>query len=177
MNIFLIAIIGISLAMDSFSLSLCMGSFNISPKRGLFFSSVVAMFHFLLPLVGKVVGNSLEAIMNIDANRLLFFIFLFLSFELFIQLISKDEKYFAFSLISLILLAFSVSVDSLTIGIGLSNIISVPIIGSIIFSLIAFFFTILGLIIGKYSYKKMGKIAGMIGLIIMIFLSIYYFIK
>ena len=60
MNIFLLLLIGICLSMDTFSLSLSLGTFNIVKKKCILFSCLVAMFHFIMPLLGVILGNSIN---------------------------------------------------------------------------------------------------------------------
>ena len=177
MNIWLLIIIGFSLSMDTFSLALCLGTFNVNIKKGLFFSFIVGLFHFILPIIGNLLGNSLKAVISINPNKLLFIIFTFLAIEMLVDLLSKEDKTYNFSILNIFICAFSVSIDSLTVGLGLSDFTSVPIIGSVIFSIISFLFTYLGLITGKYSYKTLGKISKVIGLVIIIILATIHLIK
>ena len=46
MNFFSILLIGIALSMDTFSLSLGVGTFNISTKKSLKLALIVGVFHF-----------------------------------------------------------------------------------------------------------------------------------
>lgn len=177
MNIFLILLIGISLSMDTFSLSLSLGTFNIDKKKSILFSCVVATFHFFMPLLGVILGNSINKFLIIDPDKLMFIIFLFLSIEMFIDLLSKEEKQYDLTFFNMLIYAFSVSIDSLTIGIGLLNIISSAVFGALIFAFTSFIFTFIGLFIGRYTYEKLGKISKIMGLIIILLLAILHLLK
>ena len=177
MNIFLLLLIGISLSMDTFSLSLSLGTFKISRHKCILFSVIVGIFHFFMPLLGNVLGNSIDRFIVINPNRLLFIIFLFIAIEMLLQLLSKEEKKYDFSFLNMIIYAFSVSIDSLSVGVGLKAIVSFPIIGSIIFSIVSFLFTLIGLFIGKYYSEKLGKFAQITGFLIILILSIIHLLK
>ena len=96
---------------------------------------------------------------------------MFIAIEMVIDLFSKSEKAFSLSLWQAILFAFSVSLDSFTIGIGLKSITNNIIFASFIFMITSAFFTYLGLKIGVYSFKKKGEISKIIGIIIILFLA------
>ena len=58
-EIFSIILIGIALSMDTFSLSLGVGMFNVSRKKALILSSIVGVMHFLQPMLGMMLGEQL----------------------------------------------------------------------------------------------------------------------
>lgn len=173
----MLLLIGISLSMDTFSLSLSLGTFNVSRRKCILFSCVVGFFHFIMPLIGNILGNALHKILIIDPNRLLFIIFLFIAIEMLIELLSKEEKHYDLSFFNMVLYAFSVSIDSLTVGIGLNTLHQPFFLSSIIFSLCASVFTLLGLFVGRFSYQKLGNLSKIIGLIIIIILAIIHLLK
>ncbi|MBQ6840888.1 MAG: manganese efflux pump [Bacilli bacterium] len=163
--------------MDTFSLSLSLGTFNVTKVKCILFSLIVAFFHLFMPLIGSILGNSIDRFIVVNPNRLLFIIFLFIAIEMLVELLSKDEKKYDFTIINMIIYAFSVSIDSLTVGIGLKNIVEYPLVGAFTFSLVSFIFTFLGLIIGNYSYEKLGKTSKIIGFLIIVSLAIVHLIK
>ena len=128
---------GIGLSMDAFSLALSLGTTNPNNKTIIKTSLIVGIFHFLMPLLGYFIGYAFKyKIPNI--NILTFVLFLILSIEMYK---SKDEeKTNILNNITILLIAFSVSLDSFTVGIafGLNN--EYILISSIIFSLISALF-------------------------------------
>ncbi|MBE6155601.1 MAG: hypothetical protein E7164_02450 [Firmicutes bacterium] len=177
MNIITLILIGISLSMDTFSLSLSLGTFNINKKQCFLFSFIVGTFHFVMPLLGQLLGASVSSFLIVNPDKLLFIIFVFIAIEMLVELLSKEEKKYDFSLLNMIIYGFSVSIDSLTVGIGLNSIISSNFLGPFLFSLFSFFFTFLGLVIGNYSYEKLGKASKILGLIIILILALMHLIK
>ena len=145
-----IILIGVSLSMDTFSLSLSMGSLIRNNKYLKFFPFIVGIFHFFMPIIGNKIGIS---IMNY---------------------FKKEEININLSFISILFLAFSVSIDSFTVGLGISDITNKFMLSSFIFSVCSFSFTSLGLIIGKYSSKLIGNYASIIGILLLILLGIFH---
>ena len=177
MNILLILLVALSLAIDAFSLAVSFGFFNINLKKSLIFALIVGIFHFIMPILGLNFATLIEKLIIISYNKLLFLIFLFITIEMVISYFSKESKEYNFNYLNLVLYAFSVSLDSFTIGLGLKGITDYYIIACLIFAIIAFLFTYIGLIIGKLSYQKLGNISKIIGIIIMICLTIRHLIN
>ena len=160
---------GIGLSMDAFSLSLSLGTTNPPKNIILKTTLIIGIFHFIMPILGYFIGYTFQyRIPNI--NILTFILFLILSIEMYK---SKDEENKSIlNNITIILIAFSVSIDSFTVGIafGLNN--ELIILSSIIFSIISSIFTYCGLTLGKrlkYKYKKISTYLGIILLLIVAF--------
>lgn len=169
-------LIGLSLSMDTFSLSLSIGSFDISKKKMLILSSIIGIMHFFMPLLGNIFGKKIIMFLNIKANFLLGIILLFIAVEMIIDLIKKEDKFFSLNLFNMVLISISVSLDSLSTGFGLSAITKDILVAGFIFSICAFSFTYLGLLIGKYSNEKLGIYSNILGIILLIIISLIHLI-
>jgi len=88
---------------------------------------------------------------------------------------SKDT--IKISKISLILLAISVSLDSLTTGIGLNAITKSILLPSLIFQVVSTTFTFLGLLIGAKASNSLGNLANYFGLLILLILALAHLCK
>ena len=160
--------------MDTFSLSLCLGSFNIRLKKGIIFSIIVGVFHFIMPILGNLFGRFINLYFSINAKYLLFGVFILLSIQMISDLFSDEENEYSASIFELITLALTVSVDSFVIGIGLNNNI---LLDATIFCMLSSIFTFLGIIIGRYSYRYLGIFAKIVGIIILVFLAVCQLLK
>lgn len=169
-------LIGIGLSMDAFSLSFSYGTLNINEKDRVILSSLVGLFHFFMPILGLFVGNIILKYIIIDLDILLAIIISLIGIEMIISSIKKEDNTMLLSLLSFILFAFSVSIDSFSVGIGLKGINNNCLQVSIIFSLCSFIFTYIGLILGTKLSDLVGRYAKTIGGIILIGLGIYYFL-
>ena len=61
-SFFTILLIGISLSMDAFSLSLIYGMNNLNNKQKLSLSIIVGIYHFIMPLIGLQFGHLINKI-------------------------------------------------------------------------------------------------------------------
>ena len=169
-------LIGIGLSMDAFSLSFSYGTLNINKKDRVILSSLVGLFHFFMPILGLFIGNIILKYIIIDLDILLAIIISLIGIEMIISSIKKEDNTMLLSLLSFILFAFSVSIDSFSVGIGLKGINNNCLQVSIIFSLCSFIFTYIGLILGTKLSDLVGRYAKTIGGIILIGLGVYYFL-
>ena len=86
----------------------------------------------------------------------------------------KEEK-LSISILGFILFGLSVSIDSFTTGIGINIINNNYLEVSTIFALTSSIFTYIGLKLGNRINKKLGPISSLIGGMILLILSIYYY--
>ena len=177
MNIFTIIIIAISLSMDAFSLSLIYGTGGISKKHKIILSLIVGMYHFIMPLIGLTIGTLIIKKLIIKSEIIVGIILCLISIEMIISNMKNKEQKFLFSIPSYFLFGLSVSIDSLTTGIGLSAITNNYILSCFIFAIISFSFTIIGLNIGNILNIKYGKLSTLIGGIILFIIGISYIMK
>lgn len=166
--------VGIALSMDAFSLSLGLGTFNISNKKALLLSCIVGLMHFIMPFLGVVLGGKLISIFNLDSNFLLGMILVAISIEMLFDLLKKEEKEINLSLLGMFLFAFGVSLDSFSTGIGLAAITNNIFMAMTIFTICSFSFTFIGLTIGKYTNKLLGVYSSLVGSILLMGIGIFY---
>lgn len=174
MNIILVFLIAISLSMDAFSLSLAYGTISLSKNDIKLLSVIVGAYHFLMPILGMLIGNFILNVLKINDNLLVFVIFLFIGISMLIESFKKGEKVKKLKITEMILFGLAVSIDSFSIGIGLNAISNNFLICSIIFSITSFIFTYIGLVLGNKLNQLIGKVATFIGGITLIILGIIY---
>ena len=168
-------LLGVSLSMDTFSLSLCYGTLNLSNKKALILSTTVGIFHFFMPLIGMSIGSLIIDKLIISGNLLILIIFCLIGLDMIIGALKKEDKKLLTSMYGIIIFAFSVSLDSFSTGLGL-NVITDNIFGTLlIFTLTSASFTFLGVKLGKKLKEQFGTITTIIGGISLILLGIYFF--
>jgi len=160
---------GIGLSMDAFSLSLSLGTTNPSNKTIIKTSIIVGIFHFIMPMLGYFIGYAFKSKM-IGVNILTFLLFVVLAYEMYKN---KDEdKNTILNNLTILLIAFSVSIDSFTVGIAFGLNSEFITLSGLIFSISSFIFTYLGFYLGKklkYKYKRGATYLGIILLLIVAF--------
>ncbi len=172
-----IIIIAIALSMDAFSLSISIGTMNISKKTMLTTSLFVGIFHYIMPMFGIFFGKFILSVLNINSSYLIIICLIIIIILMFKELFENNEKEINFSFLSIIFFCFSVSIDSFTIGIGLNSITNNNFIAPLIFSIVSFSFTIIGLNMGKIAKKYLGKASILLSIFFLIFLVIVYLCK
>lgn len=167
-------LIAVALSMDTFSLSLGLGTYQITKKDCLKLSLIVGFMHFLMPFLGNVLGNSIVQFFSVNSNLLLGGILIFIAINLLISLIKNEEIEADLSMWGMFLFAFGVSIDAFSTGLGLSAITSNKVLAMIIFSVTSFGFTLIGLRIGNYASTRLGKKASIFGFLLLIILGIFH---
>lgn len=177
MNSFLtIFLIAISLSMDAFSLALIYGMSNLNSKDKIILSLIVGIYHFFMPLIGLEFGFLISKINFISIDIIASIILVYIGIDLIISNYKEEDK-LLISLVGFLMFGLSVSIDSLSVGIGLKALTNNYFLSATTFSITSFIFTYLGLILGNILGKKVGTYSKTIGGIILIIIAIIIFLK
>lgn len=175
MNVFFTTLlIGISLSMDAFSLALVYGLQPIHKKDKIILSIIVGLYHFFMPLIGLSIGKLITNYLFVDLNVLVAIIFTIIGIEMIVSYNKDKNEKVLINIFSLLVFGLSVSIDSLTTGIGLDAINNNYLQVSIIFAITSALFTYIGLILGNKLNNKFGTYSTIIGGFILIILALYY---
>lgn len=174
MSLIVIFILAVGLSMDAFSLSLIYGTLNLKTQIQKLMSITVGIFHFIMPLLGYQIGKLILKIIKVNPDILVGLIFIILGLEMLISLKKEEQLKILTGILSVVFFAFTVSIDSFSIGIGfgISNINML--LPCIIFSITSAIFTYMGVLLGNKLANKFGNITTLIGSIILIVLGISY---
>lgn len=173
-SFFMIIIIGISLSMDAFSLAMIYGTQGIDVKNRLLLSFIVGIYHFIMPLIGLFFGSVIFNYIKINPDILVAIIFFIIGIEMIFSSKKEEKVVVVFSLIGFLIFGFSVSVDSLTTGVGLTMISDNYIQVSLTFAIVSSLFTYSGLVLGNKLNDIFGKLATLLGGIMLLFLGVFY---
>ena len=153
-EIITLLLIGIGLSMDAFSISLSIGTCLNNHKKLLFLAIFIGILHFIMPILGNILGTRIINMLGIKPSMILGLLLIIIAIKMLVDLLKNEELIIDFSYYSLIIIAFTVSIDSFSVGIALS--LTTTDINSpcIIFALISTLFTFLGVELGnKIAYK------------------------
>lgn len=167
MKIIEILLIGIGLAMDAFTVSICKGlsikkiSFKKSIIIGLYFS----IFQGLMPLIGYLIGKKFFNIVLLIDHWIALIILSMIGINMIIESFSKKEKEVndKIDFKTMIPLSIATSIDALTVGITFAFLKVNIIVSIIIISIITLIITTIGVIIGhKFgtNYQKQSQFLG-----------------
>lgn len=174
MHFLIILTIAVSLSMDAFSLSLAYGTLGISKKEMLHLSIIVGIYHFVMPILGLIVGKLFLKIFPINSDLIVFIVLFFIGIQMIIESIKQEKIEKKSSLIELFIFGLAVSIDSFSVGIGLGSISNHYFLCASLFSISSFMFTYLGLNLGKFINQVIGKISTIIGGAILIIIGLIY---
>ena len=163
--------------MDAFSLAIIYGILNFNKKEKLLISSIVGIYHFIMPIVGNFIGNVIICYIPIKLNILVSFIFILIGIEMLIEVLKNEDTHNLKGILEILVFGFAVSIDSFGTGLGLSYITNHIYNAAIVFSLMSFTLTYVGLKFGAFIGLKIGKIANILGGIVLIFLGLFYVFK
>ena len=163
--------IGLALSMDAFSIALSLGINEMSNFKRTLIPIIVGIMHFIMPFLGLFLGNKLFEIFNINSKLIVSLILFYLAITMFLDR-KKENKTKITSILSIFLFAFGVSIDSFSVGIGLSGLTNHYILSFIIFMLCSGCITYIGLIIGKYSVRFLKEKSIYLGIIILLTIAI-----
>ncbi len=171
-----IILIGIALSMDTFSLSLSLGMFNVDNHKSLKLALIVGAMHFAMPFLGMILGSQLIRVFELNFDIVLGIVLIFIAIQMIVDVIKHEEENFNLNLLGMFLFAFGVSLDSFTVGLGIKAITEKIYFAMIIFAICSFIFTFLGLVIGRQANKCLGNYANIIGATILLALGIGHLI-
>ncbi len=171
LNFFVIFLIAVSLSMDTFSLSIIYGTMGLIKKKIYLLSLTVGIFHFIMPFLGNLIGLKIIDKLPINSNILVGIIFIIIAFQMLFQ---KEDLVEIKNYYSILFFAFTVSIDSFSVGVGISSITTKYTLAYFCFALTSFLFTYIGLLFGRLLHKVLGNVATKIGASILIILGIIY---
>jgi len=162
--------------MDAFSLALIYGIQGMSNRQKIYLSIIVGIYHFIMPLIGLTFGTILDNINIISIEIIATLILIYIGIDLIISSYKKEDKGIEINKTGFLIFGLSVSIDSLTIGIGLKAITENYFISSFTFSLTSLIFTYLGLTLGNIIGNKIGSYSKIIDGSVLIIISIILFL-
>lgn len=179
--------LAVALGTDAFSVAIICGVQQFKNKSILKISGVIALFHIFMPLIGiyggrliedvllflfNIQGN-LDAILNLIGSGLLVLIGAYMIIERWLE---TEEELCNFNVRGwgLIVLALSVSIDSLSVGISLGMLGNINFMITLVIGIVAGLMMGSGLVFGSKIGYFMGEKAQMIGGIALIFLGIHF---
>lgn len=176
-----IILIAVGLSMDSFAVSLSDGLCvkNLNVKKILTIALSLSIFQALMPLLGYLAGVGIESyIKEFDhwiAFLLLGFIGLKMIYEAFMN--KKNGAATELKLITLIGQSFATSIDALAVGISFA-LLDISILKPVvIIGFTTLIFSLLGLQLGKYFGKRIGKPVEIFGGLVLLGIGIKILIE
>ena len=175
MNLFFVALTGISLAMDAFAVSICKGlkTKKLYIKNCLIIGIYFGLFQTLMPIIGYFLSYKFkDFIMNID-HWIVFIILGIIGLNMILESAKNEFETIddGVDFKTMIALAIATSIDALAIGISFAFLNVNILFSSLIIGLITFLICILGVKIGNVFGNKYEKLSQILGGIILILIG------
>ncbi|WP_249869332.1 manganese efflux pump MntP [Oceanobacillus saliphilus] len=153
-----------ALGMDAFSVCLGMGMREIRLKRVALIGITVGIFHIIMPLAGILLGKAISSQIG-DFTTLAGGVLLFLiGAHMFFSAFSDDLKNRMLPIgAGLFLVAFSVSIDSFTVGLSLGISGVKVFLTLMLFGAMSCFLTCAGLLLGRKVHRYLGTYSELLG--------------
>jgi putative Mn2+ efflux pump MntP len=177
MGIIEIALLGISLAMDAFAVSICKGLSmkKINWKKAIIIALYFGIFQALMPVIGYCLGSAFQDfVTNID-HWIAFILLALIGGNMIREALSEDESKNCNDNVdfkTMIVLAIATSIDALAVGITFAFLnVNMPFAVSII-GIITFIISLIGVKIGNKFGSKYENKAEIVGGIVLILIGL-----
>lgn len=174
MEFLLILVIGISVSMDAFSLSLAYGTLGILRRQRYCLAIIVGIFHFFMPILGYLFGNFVINLLNLDPDIIVTLVLVFIGIDMIVSSFKKEDNLKVMKKLEYLFFGLAVSIDSFSIGMTLTDISKNVFYPAIVFSLCSGVCTFIGLLFGNKIEKSLGKIATIGGGVVLTIIGLVY---
>ena len=176
MNIIEILAVSISLALDTFAVSVCKGLSmkNMDWKKAIIIGLYFGGFQALMPIIGFNLCCSFENMVTQIDHWIAFGLLFIIGINMIRESVEDDSKKINDNtdIKTMLLLSIATSIDALAIGITFAFLDVNIILSVFIIGLTSLVLSIIGVKIGNKFGNKYGKISEIIGGIVLIFIGI-----
>lgn len=184
MNYLTVLIVSFALGIDAFSVALSIGMSGVRNKQLWSFAAVVTVFHVLMPLLGLSLGDYLGRLAGPMAATIGALILVTIGLSTIFKSLrelgyvksaqneAKKNLVDIKSLVSLVLVAASVSLDALTVGFGLGALKVDLFLTVLTMGLVAGLMSLAGLFSGRRLNHTFGEKAQVIGGLILVIIGL-----
>lgn len=176
-NTLSIIFIAVALGMDAFSLGIGLGMKKLKNREILKVSLTIGIFHVLMPLIGISLGHSLHFMLGDILKKIGASVLMGFGLMMIYQTLLGNHKgpVIHTNGWGLIVFAISVSIDALSVGLGLGA-LQVPVwLSVILFGGFGFLLSAIGILIGQKISTLFGNYAEILGGIILLAFGLKWF--
>lgn len=176
MEIITLVILAIGLSMDCFTVSIGAGVTNKNIKGGqvVLISAIFGLSHFLMPLLGWLIGDTLRNYISAFDYWVAFSLLTIIGVKMISDAfkVHKNSSYVIDKALVVIMLAIATSIDAFILGMPLALLNFPLVVSAMVISIFAFMFSVLGFYIGKSFGFVCRHKAGIMGGIILIIIGV-----
>ncbi|KEK25501.1 manganese efflux pump MntP [Bacillus gaemokensis] len=162
-------IMAFALGMDAFSVSLGMGMVTLRMRQIFYIGVTIGVFHIIMPFLGMVLGRLLSEKFGQVATIAGAILLIGLGFYIMYSSILESEETRSTPVgISLLVFAFSVSIDSFSVGLSLGIYGAQMVLTIVLFGVVSMILAWSGLLIGRHAKRMLGTYGEVFGGIILV---------
>ena len=177
-------LLGVGLAADAFTVSLANGLADpkMRARRAAAIAAIFAFFQALMPLIGRLLVNSLASVFSafeLAVPWISLILLVFIGGKMIFESLRKgeDEEPPALTLTALLVQGVATSIDALSVGFTISEYTApMAIAAAAIIAAVTFLICLAGVYIGKRFGTRFAGIAGILGGSVLIFIGIEIFV-
>ncbi|MDO7906509.1 manganese efflux pump MntP family protein [Paenibacillus sp. JX-17] len=159
-----ILVMALALGMDAFSLGIGVGMKGIRLRDILKISTVIALFHILMPLLGMFTGHYMSALLGQVATYAAGGLLVLLGLHMIYNSFRGGEQTFDHrSPVGILLFSLGVSMDSFSVGVSLGMFQSDLVLTILSFGFCGGLMSILGLLLGRRVSRNLGDYGEAVG--------------
>lgn len=164
-----ILVMAVALGMDAFSLGIGIGLKGIRRRDVARLSTIIAMFHVVMPLGGMLMGQYVSTLLGGIATSAAGALLLLLGGHMVYSSLrgesvdSIDHR----TVWGMLVFSFSVSIDSFSVGVSLGMFSSHLFVTVMLFGLIGGLMSVMGLMLGRHVSRSLGGYGEALGGVIL----------
>lgn len=181
MDIIEIFFIGVGLAMDAFSVSVCKGLSmkKLDIKKALIIAIYFGVFQGIMPLIGYFLGSTFESLISGIDHWIAFALLEFIGINMIREAFGDENKNAndKVDFKTMIILAVATSIDALTVGVTFAFFNVNILLAAFIIAIVTFALSLVGVKIGNRFGNKYESKAEIMGGIILAFMGLKILIE
>jgi putative Mn2+ efflux pump MntP len=174
-------LIGVSLAMDAFAVSIGKGLSltKVRPRHAISAGVWFGGFQALMPIVGFFLGCSLAHIVERVDHWIAFGLLVIIGLNMIRETLSgdKEDHNADFGFRTMLIMAIATSIDALTVGVTMAFLNVNIWVAAMVIGVVTFAFSAVGVSLGSKLGSKVGSRAGIVGGAVLICLGIKILIE
>ncbi len=181
MNLVEILFLAVAVAVDAFSVALCIGTAKQKNlwKTALVVASFFGIFQFIMPIIGGGIGVTSSKIIGNFGNFVAALLLSIVAIKMIVDACKKStQNTCLFNFKSLLILAFITSIDSMLVGASITinklSFTEILLVSATAMGIITAILSFIGVFLGCYSQQILGKKAEIFGGIVLILISLKF---
>jgi putative Mn2+ efflux pump MntP len=164
-----ILVMAIALGMDAFSLGIGIGLKGVRLSDVLKISSIIAVFHVLMPLCGMITGQYVSGLLGGIATTAAGALLLLLGGHMVYSSLRGEavDSFDHRTVWGMLVFAFSVSIDSFSVGVSLGLFSAHMLLTVLMFGFFGGLMSVLGLLLGRKASRSLGEYGEALGGVIL----------